>query len=59
MGGVLDDGYDALEFFGGDFSGAIYYLSVSFLVLSYVVVVGRAMYRLVRSTSAFLQTRLE
>jgi hypothetical protein len=46
----LDDGDDALEFFGGEFTGA------GELVIDGVSSVS---YRLLRSTSAFLQTKLE
>lgn len=54
LGGVLDDGYDALEFFGCEFAGTVgYCVSV---VLSDG---GMEVYRLFKSTSAFLQTRLE
>lgn len=36
LGGVLDDGDDALEFFGGDFSGAVVGFGFSMLVYGYL-----------------------
>ena len=54
--GVLDNGDDALEFFGGEFAGAD--RRVSMLGGLLLVVGGRRMYRLLRSTSAFLHTKL-
>lgn len=66
LGWVLEDGDDALEFFGGKFTGAV----VCGLVRVHdahsmvgreisCVWSSREMYRLLRSTSAFLQTKLE
>lgn len=55
LGWVLDDGDDALEFFGGKLAGAA--RNVSGLVA--LADVCGEMYRLLRSTSAFLQTKLE
>lgn len=56
LGGVLDDGDDALELFRSELTSTVcaYQLPVFFSMLLEV-----ALYRLVRSTSAFLQTRLE
>lgn len=54
---VLDDGDDALEFFRGEFTGAAWVMSVHGVrpVVHNLVLA----YRLFRSTSAFLQTKLE
>jgi hypothetical protein len=55
LGWVLDDGDDALELFGGKFTGTVF--SIRWCSIrcfhSYIA------YRLLRSTSAFLQTKLE
>lgn len=52
LGWVLDDGNDAFEFFGGEFTGAG--ANVSWVQSRFWGI----LYRLFRSTSAFLQTRL-
>ena len=55
LGWILDDGNDSLQFFGSELTGAISYdqllLPSPYLKFS--------AYRLLRSTSAFLQTKLE
>lgn len=56
LGRVLDDGDDALEFFRGKFTGAVSHIS---LRSAFPHSSRLALYRLLRSTSAFLQTRLE
>lgn len=74
LGGVLEDGDHTLEFFGGELTGAVFDFQVSChpILSSYQILVDfdlefpfsacfwiRRTYRLVRSTSAFLQTKLE
>ena len=51
----MDDGHDSLKLLRGEFTGAVIYMSVSFLAAKSKIIP----YRLLRSTSAFLQTRLE
>jgi hypothetical protein len=68
LGGVLDDGDNTLKLLRGELTGAVKISSV-FLLLHISLVLGLAScvvhrlwgcaYRLFRSTSAFLQTRLE
>lgn len=64
LGRVLDDGDDSLELLRGELTGAVKELSV-LIVLSFPSLVGVLRvwagfsYRLFRSTSAFLQTKLE
>jgi hypothetical protein len=57
LGGVLDDGDDALELFRGEFTSAVLFV----LDPSLFCCVSKepSAYRLLRSTSAFLQTKLE
>lgn len=57
LGGVLDDGDNSLELFGGELTGTI----GSMLVFRSTPPSTEfdASYRLFRSTSAFLQTKLE
>ena len=60
--GVLDDGDDPLELFGSEFTGAVgrRMLSANVITQDSSMLPSRpAPYRLLRSTSAFLQTRLE
>ena len=56
LGGVLDDGNNSLELFGCDFTGTVIMRLVS---LSDHLVDCRVAYRLFKSTSAFLHTKLE
>lgn len=74
LGGVLEDGDHTLEFFGGELTGAAivkislgpfaipvlssYQIPVDFN-LEFTYSVSETTYRLLRSTSAFLQTKLE
>jgi hypothetical protein len=53
---VLEDGDDALEFFGGEFTSAVIRLEEFSQCVCWPAVFA---YRLLRSTSAFLQTKLE
>lgn len=69
LGWVLDDGDDALELFGGKLTGTTgeeelacsvqCFCSALSQALSLLNVGLRVAYRLLRSTSAFLQTKLE
>lgn len=56
LGGVLEDGDDTLELFGGELTSAVTLL-VYFEHIGFCV--KEKSYRLFRSTSAFLQTKLE
>lgn len=57
---ALDDGYDSLEFFGGEFAGAgmSRFLVFGPNTLRRMKVQSFQTYRLLRSTSAFLHTKL-
>lgn len=61
--GVLDDGDDTLELFGGELTGAVEFVLAPLLRFPYLLSISLSAqvlpYRLFRSTSAFLQTRLE
>ena len=55
LGGVLDDCDNSLEFFGCDFAGAAFFISPSLSLQ----ISSCSSYRLFKSTSAFLHTKLE
>jgi hypothetical protein len=57
--GVLDNGDDSLQLFRGELTGAVYHGQNHMLDTETARVVSLKAYRLFRSTSAFLQTKLE
>ena len=60
LGGVLDDGDDTLKLFGGELTGAVEIIILVPVFHNPLILVRLDYsYRLFRSTSAFLQTKLE
>ena len=60
LSGVLDDGDDTLKLFGGELTGAVVVIILVPAFHNPLMLAGLDYsYRLFRSTSAFLQTKLE